>query len=178
VKLRTLESATWFGHYIEAFNINTNQWCMNYVFKRLKFLNNRMVSQTCTLLFLAVWHGWHVGYYVTFFNEFLVVSFEKDFSAVWNKSVKVGRWREHPAYTTVTSTAGWLYVNFFLPHCFLPFPLLGWRRFLAAYQGLYFLVYLFFLGYPLWGKLVKAWLLSGNPPRVKEGGEGGEAGVR
>ena len=43
VRLRTLESATWFHHYVAAFNINTNQWCMNYVFKRLKFLNNRMV---------------------------------------------------------------------------------------------------------------------------------------
>ena len=43
VRLRTLESATWFHHYVAAFNINTNQWCMNYIFKRLKFLNNRMV---------------------------------------------------------------------------------------------------------------------------------------
>merc|ERR1719239_1779226 len=91
---------------------------MNYVFKRLKFLNNRMVSQTATLAFLAVWHGWHAGYYVTFFNEFIVISFEKDFSTVWNKSVRVARWKEHPAYATVTATIGWCYVLFFLPHCF------------------------------------------------------------
>ena len=45
VRLRTLESATWFHHYVAAFNINTNQWCMNYIFKRLKFLNNRMVRK-------------------------------------------------------------------------------------------------------------------------------------
>jgi hypothetical protein len=31
------------------------------VFQRLKFLNNRMMSQVITLVFLAVWHGWHVG---------------------------------------------------------------------------------------------------------------------
>ena len=49
------------------------------------------VSQTATLVFLAVWHGWHAGYYVTFFNEFIVISFEKDFSTVWNKSVRVAR---------------------------------------------------------------------------------------
>ena len=46
VRLRTLESATWFHHYVAAFNINTNQWCMNYIFKRLKFLNNRMVCSS------------------------------------------------------------------------------------------------------------------------------------
>ena len=49
------------------------------------------MSQTATLAFLAVWHGWHAGYYVTFFNEFIVISFEKDFSTVWNKSVRVAR---------------------------------------------------------------------------------------
>lgn len=167
VKLRTLESATWFHHYVQAFNINTNAWCMNYVFKRLKFMNNRMVSQTATLGFLALWHGWHSGYYVTFFNEFIVIGFEKDFSTVWNKSAKVARWKEHPAYGTVTTVIGWCYVSFFLPHCFLPFPLLGWGRYFSVYQGLYFLVYLFFLGYFVWGRPLKAWLLAENPPKDK-----------
>ena len=61
---------------------------MNYVYKRLKFLNNRYVSQLSALVFLAVWHGWHSGYYLTFFNEFIVINFEKDFSAIWAKSSK------------------------------------------------------------------------------------------
>ena len=30
-----------------------------------------------TLCFLAVWHGFHSGYYLTFFYEMLVVNFEK-----------------------------------------------------------------------------------------------------
>ena len=51
------------------------------------------MSQTATLAFLAVWHGWHAGYYITFFNEFIVISFEKDFSTVWNKSVRVARYQ-------------------------------------------------------------------------------------
>ena len=88
VKLRRLESAQKFGHYIEAFNINTNAWVMNYVYKRLKFLNNRYISQMSALVFLAVWHGWHSGYYITFLNEFLVVNFEKDFASIWDKSGK------------------------------------------------------------------------------------------
>ena len=29
--------------------------------------------------FLALWHGWHPGYYICFFNEFLVMQFEKSF---------------------------------------------------------------------------------------------------
>ena len=61
---------------------------MNYVYKRLKFMNNRYVSQLSALVFLAVWHGWHSGYYLTFFNEFIVINFEKDFSAIWARSSK------------------------------------------------------------------------------------------
>jgi len=170
VKLTRLETAQKFGHYIEAFNINTNSWVMNYVYKRLKFLNNRYVSQLSALFFLAIWHGWHSGYYLTFFNEFLVVNFEKDFSALWAKSNKVMRWKEHPAYNTMTVVLGWSYCTFFLPHCFLPFPLFFASNYLPAYAKLLFIEYLFFLGWPLWGKFVKMWLLSENvkPVRVKE----------
>jgi len=60
------------------------------------------------------------------------------------------------------------YVLFFLPHCFLPFPLLGWHRFWPVYQGLFFILYLFFLGYPAWGKLARHWLLSNNPKKNEE----------
>ena len=35
VKLRRLESASQFGHYIIAFNINTNGWVASYVYKVL-----------------------------------------------------------------------------------------------------------------------------------------------
>ena len=33
-----------------------------------------------TLAFLAVWHGFHSGYYLTFFYELLVMNFEKEVS--------------------------------------------------------------------------------------------------
>lgn len=39
------------------------------------------MSQGITLLFLAVWHGFHLGYYVCFFMEFIVMLFEKDVSS-------------------------------------------------------------------------------------------------
>ena len=45
VRLRIFEKSTRFQHLIEGFNINTNAWVMSYVYKRLRFLNNRMASQ-------------------------------------------------------------------------------------------------------------------------------------
>ena len=63
---------------IESFNINTNGWVAHNIYKRLKFLNNRFYSQIGVLFFLAIWHGYHSGYYITFFNEFIVMNFEKE----------------------------------------------------------------------------------------------------
>jgi len=158
VKLRRLETATQFGHYIEAFNINTNGWVATYVYKRLKFMNNRMISQVTTLIFLALWHGWHPGYYLTFFNEFAVMKFEAEFTKVWNNSEKVKRWEEHPAYYTVSSIFGWIYVHFFLPHCFLPFAVLTAPSIWTAYRGVYFIHFLFFLGWGVWSAPLKRFL--------------------
>lgn len=78
VKLSTFENTTEFTHYIQSFNTNTNQWSAQYVYKRLKFLGNRHISQLATLIFLAVWHGFHSGYYVCFFFEFMVVYMERE----------------------------------------------------------------------------------------------------
>jgi lysophospholipid acyltransferase 5 len=46
----------------------------------LKFLGNKELSHFAALLFLAVWHGLHFGYYIAFFNEFLIVTRERDVS--------------------------------------------------------------------------------------------------
>lgn len=80
IKLRIFENTTEFNHYILSFNVNTNQWVAHYVYKRLKFLGNRHVSQLAALLFLSVWHGLHSGYYVCFFMEFIVIYMERDVS--------------------------------------------------------------------------------------------------
>ena len=121
-----------------------------------------------TLVFLAVWHGWYSGYYITFFNESIVVNFEREFSSIWSKSCKVARWKDHPTYDTITGIIGWSYVHFFLPHCFLPFPLLTANRYLPVYTSLFYIQYLFFLGWLGWGKVWKGWLLSENTTKNKD----------
>lgn len=49
----------------------------SYIFKRLKFLGNKELSQGLSLLFLALWHGLHSGYLICFQMEFLIVIVEK-----------------------------------------------------------------------------------------------------
>lgn len=78
IKVGVFENTSKFGHYVESFNVQTNHWVAVYVYKRLKFLNNRVLSHLGALLFLAIWHGFHSGYYMTFFMEFMVIRMEKE----------------------------------------------------------------------------------------------------
>ncbi|KAM3181450.1 Lysophosphatidylcholine acyltransferase 3, partial [Hymenolepis weldensis] len=50
---------------------------LRYLYKRLRFLGNKVLSQACTLIFLAVWHGFYSGYYINFLLEFLTIYAEK-----------------------------------------------------------------------------------------------------
>lgn len=158
VKLIRFETASRFGHLIEAFNINTNGWAASYVYKRLKFMDNRIISQLSTLFFLALWHGFHTGYLVTFFNEFITMNFEKEFLVLLDRSERVERWMQHPGAESVCKLLGWLWVFFMMPHCFIPFPLLTADRYWPAYLQTYFPLHIFYLSWPLWRPLLKSFL--------------------
>ncbi|KAH9513449.1 Lysophosphatidylcholine acyltransferase 3, partial [Bulinus truncatus] len=71
IKLHQLETGESFSDFIQAFNVNTNQWMSLYIYKRLRFLGSKMLSQFITLFYLALWHGVQSGYYMCFFLELL-----------------------------------------------------------------------------------------------------------
>ena len=168
VKISRLELSTKFGHVIESFNINTNNWVAVYIYKRLKFLGSRTVSQVLTLLFLAVWHGFHFGYYLVFLNEFLIIKLEREFLSIWGRSKKVERWMESPLLARLVTLAGWCWVTFLLPHCFIAFVLLTFPRFYTAYKATYFFLCLVFLAWTLLKGTVKRFLLNENPKITRD----------
>ncbi|XP_053552756.1 lysophospholipid acyltransferase 5 [Bombina bombina] len=77
MKVWQFETTPLFTGTIASFNTNTNDWVARYVFKRLRFLGNKFVSQASALFFLAIWHGLHSGYLVCFSLEFLIVIVER-----------------------------------------------------------------------------------------------------
>ena len=44
-----------------------------YVYKRMKFLGSKLLSEVVALLFLALWHGFWPGYFLTFIGEACVL---------------------------------------------------------------------------------------------------------
>jgi len=62
---------------ISTWNINTNKWIKNYIFKRFKHLGNKEISFLISLTFLAIWHGWYLGYFVSFYSELIYLRAEQ-----------------------------------------------------------------------------------------------------
>ncbi|MGH0119775.1 UNVERIFIED_CONTAM: hypothetical protein FKN15_025654 [Acipenser sinensis] len=84
MKVWQFETTPLFTGTIASFNINTNAWVARHVFKRLKFLGNKMASQSAALFFLAIWHGLHSGYLLCFLMEFIIVTAERQvYSSVY-----------------------------------------------------------------------------------------------
>ena len=115
-----------------------------------------------TLFFLAVWHGLHSGFFLTFIDEFLVIKLERQFLSIWGRSKKVERWLECPRLVRLFNLLGWLWVLFFLPLCFISFSLLTFNKFYPAYSATYFLLYVVFGSWPLIKGSVKKFLFDEN----------------
>ena len=58
------------------------------MYKRLRFLGNKMISQAVALLFLAVWHGYFIGYYICFMFELIIIQFELQVSSTTSNKEK------------------------------------------------------------------------------------------
>ncbi|CAG0891785.1 unnamed protein product [Darwinula stevensoni] len=157
IELIPFETATQFSDMIRCFNINTNAWVASYVYKRLKWLKQKMVSHACALLFLAFWHGLHSGYYVTFLNEFIVINVERDFYEMYDRS----KWGQKPwrslwvKVPCIMLKTVWLWCG--LSYCVVPFLLFKTWKWVTVYSGVYWYIHIIFILYPLYrGQLKKA----------------------
>ncbi|CAG0899338.1 unnamed protein product [Cyprideis torosa] len=156
------ETASEYTDMIKVFNINTNTWVARYVYKRLRFLNNRHLSQLGALVFLALWHGFHSGYYVIFFNEFVVVNSERAMKDVFTRNSQ---------FVWFFSKSLFRYPWFVLKRLFLwtgltfavcPFLLLSYDKWFPIYCSLYFYWYILYIpgNFPIFIR----WLSDIVPP--------------
>ncbi|XP_036451198.1 LOW QUALITY PROTEIN: lysophospholipid acyltransferase 5 [Colossoma macropomum] len=137
------ETTPLFTGTINSFNINTNAWVARHIFKRLKFLGNKMVSQMATLLFLAIWHGLHSGYILCFSMEFIIVYVERQAQALVKDSPSLTAIANGPFYPlvyVVQQFIHWLFMGYPL----VPFCLFTYDKWLKVYSSVYFCGHLFF----------------------------------
>lgn len=169
IKLLRFESATRFQHYIDSFNCNTNHFAAQYVYKRLAFLGNRNISQLLTLLFLALWHGTNSGYYMTFFNEFMIILMEKDIESILQKTNLYPKLWSHNIVKYLLYVILKTYTIVFMGWSLAPFDVKSFSKWWTIYSSLYFSGFILFLPWPFLYKplLIKALKYFG-PSRPKD----------
>ncbi|KAI8340887.1 MBOAT, membrane-bound O-acyltransferase family-domain-containing protein [Chlamydoabsidia padenii] len=126
------ETATSLEHIISSFNINTNFWSKYYVFKRLRWMGSKTGSQTGTLAFLAIWHGFHYGYFSTFLLEFLDVLAE----GILRKWVALVPFPDR--VTWIKNALAWFVCSSTLYYAGVGFDLLTFSSSWAAYRQVFF----------------------------------------
>ena len=86
-------------------------------------------------------------------NEFFMLF--QFFTMLDNSSWLQPLFQKYPVVNFIGWVFGKIYHLFFLPHCFLPFPLLKSRKFIPVMTNTYFGVFLFFGSWYLWRPLAK-----------------------
>ena len=133
-------TATTIGDYVGAFNVNTNAWVKEYIFKRLRFLNNRHLSSAGSLVFLAVWHGFAPGYFFTFALEFFDSLAEAALWRIVGPALAFARAQSKPLLWFLRA-AGYVLASLMLSFGLLAFDVKTLDKSLEAYNRLAWICY-------------------------------------
>ncbi|XP_065679505.1 lysophospholipid acyltransferase 5 isoform X1 [Hydra vulgaris] len=137
-KFRKFVFGAFFQDIIESFNISTNLWSGRYIFRRLRFMRNKLASHVLTLFFLAVWHGFYIGYFIMFAMEFLSVIMERQVCSVFKKLCGYS-YNELPILLkTVVQLSGAIMKFYMCGFFAMSFILLRWRRIKVVYEDVYY----------------------------------------
>lgn len=138
---RQYELITCLSQVIISFNMNTNLWSKNYVFKRLRFLGNKMLSGFTTMIFLAIWHGFAPAYFLCFVLEFLDIEAERIMKG-WFKPVfeLAGK---NVLSNAVLNLACYVITITSLSYATVAFDLLSWPKINTFWSSMYYYNHIF-----------------------------------
>jgi len=124
---------------IQSFNINTNDWVKRYIFKRLKFLNNRHLSSLGALFFLAIWHGFAPGYFLCFGLEFFDIEAERKLQALLSPISKFTQNNPSSPITYVASLLCWVARTSTLHYGLMAFIAKTWSVSMDLYRATFWI---------------------------------------
>ncbi|XP_070561674.1 lysophospholipid acyltransferase 5-like [Ptychodera flava] len=143
VDLYVYETTPTFKGAIQSFNVNTNQWVLRYVYKRLRFLGNKLISQAAVLVFLAMWHGLYIGYYICFMLEAFITNVEVQMIDTANMT-GLSKLYENPILKVPIYIVCKLWQLTFMGYPLMGFMVLTWERTYKAYSAIYWSGHIFY----------------------------------
>nr|XP_054768782.1 lysophospholipid acyltransferase 5-like [Lytechinus pictus] len=163
-----LETAISFRGLVANYNIHTSKWAGRCVYKRLKFLGNRHVSQFVTLMFLAVWHGMYIGYFHCFLFQIFTLTFEEQWLKIW-KRLGLGFIMSNPVVSVPVMMMCNVFAMTSFSYALLSFQLSKWALFSQVYASMYYIGHVFFIGWPILFAFIMKPVLLGSKSKVAEG---------
>ncbi|KAL7073086.1 hypothetical protein ACQ4LE_007775 [Meloidogyne hapla] len=134
-----------FQSVIDSFNCSTNEFAKNHIFKRLKWLGNKYYSHLITLLYLAVWHGYHLGYFLLFAFEFMcMVAQEQLYSFIAFGPPQIRHLINQKWARPFCWLFGRLNINISMAFAFLTFGLLKKEIWIVPLKSMYFYGYIIY----------------------------------
>ncbi|KAM3719154.1 Lysophospholipid acyltransferase [Dirofilaria immitis] len=134
-----------FQSVIDSFNVGTNTFAKNHLYRRLRWLGNQTYSHLITLVYLAVWHGYHLGYFILFVLEFGCVLAQKQFYLLLSKSPKLSHHLAQPYMLPLKFIFGRIVINVSMGVGFLTFGLVKTRNWIRPLLSVYCFTHIFFI---------------------------------
>jgi lysophospholipid acyltransferase 1/2 len=127
-----VETATSFKETLDGWNITTMQWLRRIAYERVP-----KYRTACTYLLSAIWHGFFLGYYLTFITGALVTLAARTVRRCLRHHFKTNLWRSH-LYDFLTFIA----TKFALMYTTFPFVVMNLTPGLILYRRLYFCIHI------------------------------------
>ncbi|KJH48156.1 MBOAT family protein [Dictyocaulus viviparus] len=139
-----------FTSCIQSFNRGTNAWVKNNVMRRLRWLNSKPAAHIITLGYLAIWHGYHLGYFLLFGMEFGCVLAQEQLYSLIKSTPEWFEFNAKPFMRPFIWIFGRLTLLYSMGFGFLSFGLVKTKNWIGPVKSLYFIGYIFyFLVWPL-----------------------------
>ncbi|RCN46331.1 MBOAT family protein [Ancylostoma caninum] len=139
-----------FSSAIASFNCGTNTFAKNHIFRRLRWLGSKAGAHLTTLGYLAIWHGYHLGYFLLFFFEFGCMVAQEQLYALIDRTPGWAEFNAKPAVRPFIWLFGRLTVMYSMGFGFLCFGLVKTKFWIGPLKSLYFVGFVvFFVVWPI-----------------------------
>ncbi|TMS35380.1 hypothetical protein L596_002795 [Steinernema carpocapsae] len=154
-----------FTSCVESFNVGTNTFAKNHIFRRLRWLGNKYLSHLTTLMYLAIWHGYHLGYFILFIYEFTCVVAQEQLYVVMRRIPGAQEFLNKSFMRPICWLFGRIVINISMAFGFLTFGLIKKEIWIGPVKAMNFYLYIFyFIVWPITYQL----LLRVLPRKPKE----------
>ncbi|KHJ85201.1 MBOAT family protein [Oesophagostomum dentatum] len=139
-----------FTSCVQSFNCGTNTWAKNHVLRRLRWLDSKPAAHLSTLAYLAIWHGYHLGYFLLFFLEFGCMVAQEQLYKLIDRTPGWAEFNANPSVRPFIWLFGRVTIMYSMGMGFLTFGLVKTTHWIGPVKSLYFLVYIiYFVAWPL-----------------------------